>query len=108
VPVTLSTCERLHNTRRPNCPTSSNNSHSSGLSVDASAVNAYFAQIATDPGDPCYCIDNFDDVSCLSGDCDMSEFRPFSTDFIAIVLSRIRSTSPGPEQYRFGFIGVVT
>jgi len=87
-------------TNTHNWPSSSNNSHCSGFSVDASVLNAFFAEIATDPF---YCIDNFDDASCLSGDCDMSEFRPFSADFITIVLSRIRPTSPGPEAIPFWF-----
>jgi len=52
------------------CWCTSNSLDSYALSVDADELSAYFAQIAIDPS---YCIDNFDDSSCLSGYCDMSE-----------------------------------
>jgi len=67
---------------------------SSGLALTANDLNAYFADISTDPY---YCRDALDDNLHSFGNGDLSEFVPFSADFFVMVLGRIRSTSPGPE-----------
>jgi len=67
---------------------------SSGLPLTASDLNAYFADIFTDPY---YCRDALDDNLRSFGNGDLSAFVPFSVDFFITVFSRIRSTSPGPE-----------
>jgi len=67
---------------------------SSGLPLTASDLNAYFADIFTDPH---YCRDALDDNLRSFGNGDLSAFVPFSVDFFITVFSRIRSTSPGPE-----------
>ena len=67
---------------------------SSGLALTASHLNAYFADISTDPY---YCRDALDDNLRSFGNSDLSAFVPFSADFFITVLGRIRSTSPDPE-----------
>ena len=72
--------------------------HSSGLALTASDLNAYVADISTDPY---YCRDALDDNLRSFGNSDLSAFVPFSSDFFITVLGRIRSTSPGPEGIPF-------
>ena len=68
-----------------------------GLALTANDVNAYFADIATDPHyshDILCCLHSF-----INGD--LSLFVPFTADSLTTFLSRIRSTSPGPEWIPF-------
>jgi len=63
--------------------------------LTANDLNAYFADIATDAH---YSRDTVDQCLRSFSNRDLSSFVPFfSADFITTVLSRVRSSSPGPE-----------
>ena len=62
-------------------------------------LNAYFAQVATDPH---YSQNELENLCCsFSRDSDSASFSPFSDELFITVLGRVRSTSPGPEEIPF-------
>ena len=69
-----------------------------GSTVTDEGLNVHFANIATDPN---YSRDNIEDCLCCIDGSDLSSFVLFSEYFLTIALSRIRSTSPGPEGIPF-------
>jgi len=72
---------------------------SSGLALKADDLNAYFAQVATDPH---YSQNELENLCCsFSRDSDSASFSPFSDELFITVLGRVRSTSPGPEGIPF-------
>jgi len=67
----------------------------------ADDLNAYFAEVATDPH---YSQHELENLCCsLSRDSDSAYFSPFSDELFITVLGRVRSTSPGPEGIPFWF-----
>jgi len=77
--------------------TSDSNVDCSRLTLTADELNAYFADVATDPH---YSQIELDNLCCQHG-CDFASFRPFSDELLITVLGRIRPTSPGPEEIPF-------
>ena len=79
-----------------NWPHGATNSATVGFTcaLMANDLNACFAVIAADEH---YSRDTVDECLRSFGNKDLSSFVPFSADFITTVLSRVRSSSPGPE-----------
>ena len=62
-------------------------------------LNAYFAQVATDPH---YSQNELENLCCsFSRDSDSASFSPFSDELFITALGRVRSTLPGPEGIPF-------
>ena len=83
---------RTHNWSRGNA---SSTVEINGHALTANDLNAYFTEIATDPH---YSDHSLEEVLQSLGDSDLSSFNPFSAEFITTILSRVRATSPGPEE----------
>jgi len=89
----------LRNTGNWSNRASNNNVDCSGLALKADDLNAYFAQVATDPH---YSQNELENLCCsFSRDSDFASFSPFSDELFITVLGRVRSTSPGPEGIPF-------